>query len=217
MTPFYATLTALAVEFNIQDKTTPLIQIRDTDRKSLAWFLGKYGFNRGVEIGVEQGAYSETLLKLNPNLELYGVDPWKAYRTYREHVSQNKLDAFYEGTKVRLSKYNWTPIRKFSADAATDFEDGSLDFAYIDGNHNYINVVRDLAAWTPKVRSGGIISGHDFIVRTRGAYAEILHVVPVVENWVDAHQIRPWFLFGAKDVVPGERRESTRSFMWVKE
>ena len=49
-----------------------------------------------------------------------------------------------------------------SWDAAEKYVDGSLDFVYIDADHHYDAVKRDIAAWLPKVRSGGIIAGHDF-------------------------------------------------------
>jgi len=40
-----------------------------------------------------------------------------------------------------------------------------LDFAYIDGNHSLKSVTADLGAWWPKVKSGGIICGHDYYDR----------------------------------------------------
>jgi hypothetical protein len=38
----------------------------------------------------------------------------------------------------------------------------SLDFAFIDGNHRYEHVRADLHAWWPKIRAGGLLSGHDY-------------------------------------------------------
>lgn len=38
----------------------------------------------------------------------------------------------------------------------------SLDFLFIDGSHDYDSVFRDIELWRPKVRAGGIISGHDY-------------------------------------------------------
>jgi len=53
-------------------------------------------------------------------------------------------------------------IRKLSVDAAKDIPDLSLDWAWIDGNHMYHAVVEDLATWWPKVKVGGVFSGHDY-------------------------------------------------------
>lgn len=42
------------------------------------------------------------------------------------------------------------------------YEDRSLDFVFIDADHSYAAVAQDIDAWRPKVRSGGILAGHDF-------------------------------------------------------
>lgn len=50
----------------------------------------------------------------------------------------------------------------FSVEMAAEFGDGELAGVFIDAAHDYDNVVADLAAWVPKVRKGGVISGHDY-------------------------------------------------------
>jgi hypothetical protein len=117
----------------------------------------------GVEVGVEQAMFSRVICLTAD--KLYGVDPLKAYKGYREHVTQSKLDGFYEKVMQRMETYNFEFIRKFSVDAAKDFEDESLDFVYIDANHDYESVKADIEAWLPKVKKGGIISGHDYCRR----------------------------------------------------
>ncbi len=44
---------------------------------------------------------------------------------------------------------------------AEEFNDGAFDFVYIDADHSYEAVKRDIAAWLPKIKPGGIIAGHD--------------------------------------------------------
>jgi len=53
-------------------------------------------------------------------------------------------------------------IQSDSAAAASHFEDGSLDGVFIDAAHDYNSVVKDVAAWFPKVKPGGIFAGHDY-------------------------------------------------------
>jgi hypothetical protein len=55
--------------------------------------------------------------------------------------------------------------KEFSVEAAPHFEDRSLDFVYLDGNHAVNSVRQDIAVWWPKVREYGIFCGHDYNVR----------------------------------------------------
>ena len=50
----------------------------------------------------------------------------------------------------------------YSIDVAKTVKDGSLDFVYIDGLHDFGSVKQDIAAWWPKVKAGGFIGGHDY-------------------------------------------------------
>lgn len=54
------------------------------------------------------------------------------------------------------------PILTDSVRASGLFRDESIDFCFIDGDHSYASVIADLAAWWPKVRPGGLITGHDY-------------------------------------------------------
>lgn len=117
----------------------------------------------GVEVGTERGVFAKQILKTARRL--YCVDPWKAYKGYRDHVSQQKLDSFYRETQERLKEYDCTLMRMFSEEAVKSFPDGSLDFVYIDANHDYENVKRDIELWSKKVKEGGIVAGHDYVKR----------------------------------------------------
>ena len=171
------------------------------------------GFKHGAEIGVEQGKYSETLCKAIPGLWLHAVDSWTAHRGYRDHVSQDKLNAFHEAARKRLHPYGAEVIRGWSVDVAEQIENETLDFVYIDANHDFANVVKDIAAWSPKVRKGGIVAGHDFIRRNSDISH---HVVQAVRGWTECYKIEPWFVLGRRERREGEVRDKNRSWMWVR-
>jgi len=123
------------------------VEIPDTDRVTLARLFYELGHQRGVEVGVERGHYSEVLAQQNPGVRLTCVDAWTAYHGYRDHVSQSKLDRFYAEATERLKPYGGvTLLRSFSVPAAETFADGSLDFVYIDAAHDIASVVADLKA-----------------------------------------------------------------------
>jgi hypothetical protein len=201
------TLSTLGSLFGVDASVGARIDVPAVNRKGLAIAFKALGFQVGAEIGVETGEYSEVLSAKNPHVRLFCIDAWKAYRGYRDHVSQAKLDGFYDTACERLRPFpNTKLVRGFSSEIAKDTRDGSLDFVYIDANHKYEHVVADIAAWEPKVRSGGIISGHDFR-RSKGKASATFGVVDAVTGWTRAYDIKPWF------VLRGDR---SPSWLWVK-
>ena len=110
---------------------------------------------------------------------------------------------------------NYRIIRKLSMEAVKEFEDGSLDFVYIDGNHTLPYVIRDIIEWARKVRVGGMVTGHDYRESVR--LKSNNHVVHAVNCYTRSYRIQPWFLFGRKAKLPGEVRDNSRSWGWVKD
>ncbi|SDD85095.1 Methyltransferase domain-containing protein [Sphingomonas sp. YR710] len=53
-------------------------------------------------------------------------------------------------------------MRMSSRDAAALIDNDSLDFVYIDANHSFSSTSEDLDLWFPKLKIGGIFSGHDY-------------------------------------------------------
>ncbi len=197
------------------DKKTDLpIEIPNVGRDNLPDLFKELGFKVGAEIGVLSGEFSEKLCKPNKELKLYCIDPWEIVGDFDDY-DDNKLKESFIEAKEKLAKYNCSIIKKTSQDALIDFEDNSLDFVYIDADHEFSSVVSDISKWIQKVRIGGIISGHDFIryvniKRTR------CHVVEAVQGYTQAYHIKPWFVLGRKEKREGEIRDKERSWMWVK-
>ena len=205
------TLALVARNFNIDLSQPSPIEVPNVNRKELAKLFRRLNFRVGAEIGVESGLYSRDLCKCNPKAKVYLVDAWAAYKGYREHVTQAKIDSLYEKALERLGGFgNYEIVRKFSMEAVKDFANESLDFVYIDGNHGLEWVVQDIGFWSEKVKRGGIVSGHDYI-RRKG-----VHVVQAVQSYVYCYKIKPWFLLGRQAKIPGEKRDRSRSWFWVK-
>ena len=75
------------------------------------------------------------------------------------------------------------PCKRASVDFAKGFEDASLDFVFIDGDHSYDQVLADMRAWLPKVKDGGWLGGHDVgIPEVRQALADSGGLPFVVDN-----------------------------------
>ena len=207
------TLNYILKRFKVKSRQG-LVEIPNTNREDLAKLFSELGFKVGAEVGVEQGVYSETLCKNNLDGKLFAVDAWTSYSGYMDHKSQEKLDRFYEISKDRLSKYNCEIIKGFSVEVAETFEDNSLDHLYLDANHGFEFFVKDLFAWSKKVRPGGIIAGHDYIRSTK--FTSTMHVVDVIHAFVNAFKLYPLFVLGTKGKSAGDRRDKQRSWFFVK-
>jgi hypothetical protein len=189
------------------------IEIPDVGRDNLPELFNELGFKVGAEIGVLKGDFSEKICKGVPRVKLYCVDPWKRVGGFDDYKDES-LKLAYKLTKEKLKDYDCEIIKKTSMAAVKDFDDGALDFVYLDGDHEYRSVVNDISEWIKKVRVGGIIAGHDY---KRYADARVRnHVVPAVGGYASAYQIRPWFVLGRKEAPEGEIRDKDRSWMWVK-
>lgn len=199
---------------HFDDNTLVPIEIPNIGRKVLAKLFGELDLNTGVEIGVREGEYSEILCQANPKLKLYGIDPYIAHKGYRDHIKNESFDAYYETAKTRLARYNYEFVRKFSMDALNDFENQSLDFIYIDGNHDFKNCADDITEWTKKIKYGGIISGHDYTKHRRPTN---IHCYEVVNGYTAAYNIRPWFITSSKVVADGVETVEARSWLWVNQ
>ncbi|MBP9687570.1 class I SAM-dependent methyltransferase [Candidatus Woesebacteria bacterium] len=167
-------------------------------RQELAVIFKELGFTTGVEVGVLYGDYSKMLCDTIPNLHLSCVDPWELYDDLpdTEINSGNyrlKNRRGYNHTKELLAGYSADLIRKYSMDAVKDFKRGSVDFVYIDANHEFDYVMEDIIEWTRIVRPGGIVAGHDY---TCFKYDEVgFQVSNAVNVYTHVHNIKPLFLF----------------------
>ena len=200
-----------------------IIDIPDVGRDDLADIFGELNFNIGVEIGVDRGEYSEVLCKANPNLRLFGVDPYQlsAYEPVINpqqagiHVNQEGFEGNYEQATTRLKPYpNYRLVRSYSMDALKLFEDDSLDFVYIDANHDFPNFINDLHEWLKKVKTGGIMSGHDY---ANFSYRKFNHVKRALDAYARCYHMIPLFIVGSEEKADGVKRDRFRSWFWIKQ
>lgn len=178
---------------------------RLTHRSDLGPLFASLGYTRGAEIGVWKGVYAQQLCESIPGLQLLCVDPYLAYDAYREQKNdQRRLDEAWAEAQARLAPYACTFLKMPSADAAITVKDRSLDFVYLDGNHLKPYVLQDLDLWTAKVRSGGIVAGHDYRLQQPKPF---IQVKEAVDQFTAARQIRPVYL------LTGDK---SPSFFWLQ-
>lgn len=146
--------------------TSPCDMLREiAHRDAFGHWLTKHGYaGMGAEIGVFRGGWTEIILDQWPAGGMCAIDPWRKLpaEEYPDDMNNWDHEDAYARTVATLERFGTRAriIRKTSAEAAPDFDD-SLTFAYIDASHTAAAVAQDIALWWPKLRSGGVLCGHD--------------------------------------------------------
>lgn len=118
----------------------------------------------GLEIGVASGWTMNHFLQNLSNLQLTGIDPYIGYMDGNIKIAQEMLDAQYLAAQDNISDFapRGKILRGYSQDFVNSFEDKSLDYIFIDGDHSYEGALRDCELFFPKIKSNGIFAGHDW-------------------------------------------------------
>eukprot|EP00993_Chasmostoma_nieuportense_P002747 NODE_3517_length_953_cov_19.216707_g3365_i0.p1 GENE.NODE_3517_length_953_cov_19.216707_g3365_i0~~NODE_3517_length_953_cov_19.216707_g3365_i0.p1 ORF type:complete len:276 (-),score=69.48 NODE_3517_length_953_cov_19.216707_g3365_i0:126-839(-) len=137
-------------------------------REGLASLLEQEGLKVGLEIGVQQGVFTAALLDKWVSVErYYCLDAWAHQSNYVDIANhpQDTQDRFFNETRTRLRRFGdkVTFVRQFSNTAVHQFQDESLDFVYIDARHDFEGVSEDIRLYWPKLKTGGIFAGHDYL------------------------------------------------------
>lgn len=138
---------------------------------------------QGAEIGVYKGEFArQIMLKYQGVVHL--VDPWVG--EYEGLGPHEPWEQIYEACLRNMAGFvdKIYIKRGMSVDIAEGIADHSLDFAYIDADHVYESVRKDIQAWYPKIRPGGILSGHDYLNRGRYPVSGGLGVNRAVDEFV---------------------------------
>ena len=121
----------------------------------------------GVEVGVKLGENASSMVNYLNLQKLYLVDPWLAYTNPSKeerrlgYINQAIMEQWYSTVKNKFIQNSKVEIiRKSSSEASNLFSLNSLDFVYIDANHN--DVYSDCVFWYSKVKTGGVLCGHDW-------------------------------------------------------
>jgi len=191
-----------------QFDTVPYKGWKNSTRADLYVLFAKLGYKTGVEVGASRGVNANDMHETIPNLNLTLVDPWVAFgRNSAEH-----MERVYQKCRKRLKRWNPTYIRKPSVEGVKDIQDESIDFVYIDGMHDFDSVMMDIIVWTPKVKRGGIVSGHDFFY----GYSPYSGVIEAVRAYTYAHNITEWHITGSNRPWRGSSNGEPQSFFWAK-
>ncbi|MBM3281254.1 MAG: class I SAM-dependent methyltransferase [Candidatus Harrisonbacteria bacterium] len=131
-------------------------------------FLLKSIRKNGVcaEIGVYNGLFSKRIIRISKPQQLYLIDPWLEIPGGKEKYNQDNQDNRYSfvlrALRKEIDKNIVHVIRKKSDEAVSQFYEGFFDFIYIDGDHSYFQVKKDLENFYSKMKKGGVLAGDDY-------------------------------------------------------
>jgi predicted O-methyltransferase YrrM len=134
-----------------------------------------------VEIGGWFGRSScymgERIKQSEKSISLYTIDIWthEGHQNMGHHETINErggtmLSAFRSYMEEAGVSHIVNPIQGNSHQAHENFENESLDFIFVDGDHTWDGVKNDIVLWWPKLKPGGVMAGHDYF--ENGWYTE---------------------------------------------
>ncbi len=148
---------------------------------------------RGIEVGVAVGDNSLSILKELAVDKLFLIDPYVPYE-FDGRIWDASADYTIAHTKLAMyPQVVW--LRKTSESAIREFQnEEAVDFVYIDGNHSYEAVKKDIRLYYPLIKNNGLIGGHDYtpytetVMRAVDEFAE--------ETKLELHRVFPdwWFI-----------------------
>jgi predicted O-methyltransferase YrrM len=126
-----------------------------------------------VELGAYKGKSTSFIVteinNLNRNIKFHTIDTFEGdsgsndeleIEAYRKVNVSKMFEEFSENTKHLKEHFN--VIVGKSDESSKFFEDNSVDVIFIDAGHSYDSVIQDIKSWLPKIKDGGIMSGHDY-------------------------------------------------------
>lgn len=154
-----------------------------TRREDLLKFMPRGGV--GAEIGVAQGDFSAAIMAAAEPSALHLIDPWSHLEAGSDLLGSAELlagqgkdgtgaapeavpensdgHATYSKVVERFAAEPRVHVhRQYSYRIASQFPAGHFDFVYLDGNHTYEFVLRDLEDFAAKLKPGGLLFGHDY-------------------------------------------------------
>ena len=150
-----------------------------------------------LEIGSGKGGSILTMGLANLTAELWNVD---AFKPFDEESAFGRSNG-YQGFSYIDFKNNLRPtmqvfervktVLQWSEEAVNEIPENYFDLIFIDGNHSYENCKQDILNYTTKLRSDGIMCGHDYHPRFPGVisavkelYGEQFDVMEFSSVWV---------------------------------
>ncbi len=151
----------------INEETIPKLDLQNKHIKNIEVILNREELLARLpknkvcaEIGVNQGVFSEQIIKLTHPSKLHLIDAWGDADRYHDGLKLVVEDKFADKIKTGQVEINVG----FSTSVLKNMPDNYFDWVYLDTDHSYKVTVQELNVLKDKVKPDGIIAGHDYII-----------------------------------------------------
>lgn len=151
------------------DQSLSLDWTRETPDRATLWkqFFDEVKPRQVAEIGVFRGAFAQMMLDSCSTIDRYYlIDPWRHLDDWDKpaNADDDLFEQFYAEAMARTEAHagKRVPLRGKTTEVIDQIPDGSLDLAYVDGDHTLRGITVDLVRAWPKVVAGGYLCGDDF-------------------------------------------------------
>jgi predicted O-methyltransferase YrrM len=152
------------------------MEITEEHLNSHNWFdyaefyneMAEKDFKVYVELGCWKG---HSVCHLAKNIKegaiVWAVDYWDegpdtVATSYLPEDSPKLYDIYNRNLELAGVRHMVKDIKGCTWESASLFEDESVDFVFVDGDHSEEGVSRDIEAWWTKLKNTGIMAGHDY-------------------------------------------------------
>ena len=182
-------------------------------------FILKNQFKIIAEVGVHGGNHATQIMEMcNDYIQkFFLIDPYLTYKELDQTDSQDRKLAGYDqlfwnnvmfkAYRLALTNSKFFLMRMTSLEASIFFVNTEFDLVFIDADHSYKSVIRDLAAWIPLIKNGGFIAGHDY--EKPGNRSGWIEVVEAVDNIIG----KPEYLFKSNSWATQINESNRKEFL----
>jgi len=196
------------LDVTVPDVVGAVARHSETRLELWATFLDRIDARKVAEIGVYRGVFAARVLASCPAIETYYmIDPWRHLDDWNKpgNREDGTFQRFFEEAmdKTRDHEGQRVVLRGRTTEVIDQIPDGSLDFAYIDGDHTLRGITVDLLRVYPKICDGGWIGGDDFSrsIWQHGARFEPTLVFPFAVYFAEAAGLRIYGLSHAQFLI----------------
>jgi predicted O-methyltransferase YrrM len=127
-----------------------------------AWFV-----EVGAYLGKSTAYMAVEIANSGKDIRFDVIDTWKGSAEHGD-CRDVRDGTLYQQFLANMAPVRWLvrPVVLDSLSAARAADDALFDFVFIDASHRQEDVCRDIKAWLPKVKTGGVLAGHDILYPT---------------------------------------------------